>query len=83
MGITKFGAEKSFGMVLDLQKFLWKVLSSFKVLVMAASRRFYDGIIPSRRIDIFADQTFADQTFADGHLIIKSPMDSEEGPVEP
>ena len=27
--------------------------------------------------------TFADQTFADGHLIIKSPMDREEGPVGP
>ena len=78
MDITKFGAEKSFGMVLDLQKFLWKALSSFKVLVMAASRRFYDGIIPSRRIDIFADQTFAD-----GHLIIKAPMEREEGPVGP
>ena len=74
MGITKFGAEKSFGMVLDLQKFLWKVLSSFKALVMAASRRFYDRIIPSRRM------TFADQTFADGHLIIKALWTARKGP---
>ena len=37
-----------------------------------------------RRVELtFAHQTFADQTFADGHLIIKSPMDREEGPVGP
>ena len=77
MGITKFGAEKSFGMVLDLQKFLWKALSSFKVLVMAASRRFYDGIIPSRRIDICRPDICRRTSY------YKSPMDREEGPVGP
>ena len=32
-----------------------------------------------RRVEL----TFADETLADRHLIIKSPMDREEGPVGP
>ena len=43
---------------------------------------------PARFLDDFTTEsfrrvelTFADQTFADGDLIIKSPMDREEGPV--
>ena len=40
------------------------------------------------RFDDFTTESFrrvefADQTFADGHLIIKSPINREEGPVGP
>ena len=47
------------------------------VIASALSRRFYAGSF--RQVEL----TFADQTFANGHLIIKSPMNRQEGPAGP
>ena len=56
-------------------------LIDIKATSMTSPARFIDDFTTEsfHRVEL----TFADQTFADRHLIIKSPMDREEGPVGP
>ena len=88
-GIYKFGAKKSFGRVLDVQKCPWKAWGPFSGLELqsGAQTKLNEKNQESRQKGYLPNDSEIREGVRGGALwiesYIKSPLDREEGPVGP